>query len=233
MIFDQARAKLNYNRAKIERNTKQRDMKKEIGAELRGVVTNLEHARETLFECSHKHVTLDEDEWHVAESLFRLAKSADMLRRQVISILNGTPPSTAMMDTSTSEKSFVQKEKPATHKPSKKRKEDYPKYLVRNESLVKIGLGRDRRTEYEQVVPKSEFDKILDRLNALIDTEEFTAEDVQQELECPMYQTYIVLALLREMELLELPRRGVYSFPSAETFTSNAHSIWSQLQQAQ
>ncbi len=209
-------------------------MKKELNAKLNGVISDLERTRETLFECSHQHVALDENsEWHTAESLFRLAKSADILRRQVISILNGTPPLSMATDTFTSEKRLTSNEKKTTHKSSKKRKEDYPKYLVRNDSLMKIGLGRDRRTEYEQVVPKSEFDKIIARLNAITDNSEFTAEDVQQELECPMYQTYIVLALLRQMELIELPRRGVYRFRSADTFTANAHSIWNQLQQAQ
>jgi hypothetical protein len=209
-------------------------MKQNINLKLVSVAKSLESVRETLLECSHKYISTTEDnEWDAAESLFTLAKSADGLRRQVISVLNGAQPSNMMASIPTSERELGARQKVMTPKPSKKRKEDYPKYSVRSDSLLKIGLGRDRKTEYEQIVPKLEFNKIIDRLSSMAGSyDEFTYEDVQQELECPMYQTYIVLSLLRQMELLDLPRRGIYRFHSADTFVSTAPSIWSQIQQA-
>jgi hypothetical protein len=128
------------------------------------------------------------------------------------------------------EKSADASDAKATAKPVKKRKEDYPKFSIRSDALIKTGLGRDKRTEYEQIVPKSEYEKIITRLSSMTSShKEFTAEDVQEGLEAPMYQTYTVLALLRQIGLLDLPRRGLYSFHSPKTFPTDVKTVWSQI----
>jgi hypothetical protein len=59
--------------------------------------------------------------------------------------------------------------------------------------------------------------------------EEFIAEDVQEGLEMPMYQTYTVLSVLRQVGLLDLLRRGLYSFHSPKTFPTDVKAVWSQI----
>jgi hypothetical protein len=193
----------------------------------------LEELREELFECSRDCVKDEEQgEWHTAERLFDLAKRADAFRREVRSIVNGAT-SPVVVARSTEKNPRTEATPTPAQKPSRKRQEDYPKYSVRSNALIKVGLGRDRRSEYEQVVPRAEFDKIIARLGAMSGSgKEFTAEEVQSGLDCPVYQTYIVLSLLRQFELLDVPRRGAYKFRSPQTFTAAANEIWMRLQTA-
>ncbi len=98
--------------------------------------------------------------------------------------------------------------------------------------MIKTGLGRDEKTEYEHIVPRSEFEKVIAKVAELASSrKEFTAEVVQEDLDCPMYQTYMVLALLRQMNLLEMPRRGSYQAP-ANGFPSSPDAIWDQVKHA-
>jgi len=160
--------------------------------------------------------------WRQAESLLGLAKSADFLR-QSIGAISVAPQKVVPLQATTTPEALASTR-------AHKIKGDYPKYGVRGDDLVKIGLGRDHRTEYEHVVPKAEFDKILQRIAGLAGVKKwFRAEYVQQGLECPSYQTYIVLAMLRDKGHILSERRGQYSFKSAKTFATNTSSIWNEL----
>lgn len=194
------------------------------------VVKALDEIREALFDCSREFAKADSDnEWQTAEALFNLAKSADLLRRQITALTNNSPTSSKSSERVTENFEGASQGK-ANVKPSKKKKEDYPKFSIRNDALVKIGLGRDKRTEYEQTVPKSEYEKIVARLASMTTShEEFIAEDVQEGLEMPMYQTYTVISVLRQVGLLDLLRRGLYSFHSPKTFSADVKAVWSQI----
>ena len=167
--------------------------------------------------------------WRQAESLLGLAKSADVLR-QSIGAISGAPTDNrkvAPLQATATTESFAS---PRAHKD----KVDYPKYSVRGDELVKIGLGRDHRTEYEHVVPKTEFDRIVHRIAGLAGVKKwFRAVYVQEGLKCPSYQTYIVLAMLRDKGHILSERRGQYSFKSAKTFASDASGVWNELSAAQ
>jgi hypothetical protein len=191
----------------------------------------LERVRDDLFECSRECMRDEgELEWHNAEQLFDLAKRAAAFRHDILTILNGTTRSDAEP---LSRRATAEYKKSVQQKPPKKRKSDYPKYSVRGDVLIKVGLGRDRRSEYEQTVPKAEFDKIIARLRSISGSrKEFSAEEAQSALDCPVYQTYIVLLLLRQSQLLDMPRRGVYKFRSPQTFTADATAAWVRLQAA-
>src|SRR5260370_26638133 len=204
-----------------------------LNQQLSKIARTLNDVRETLFECSRESVKGEDNEWPKAEELFGLAKSVDSLRRQTLSLMNGAPVSEAMPLNKLEETHAATPPKGrVSAKAGKKNKEDYPHYKVRGRSLIKTGLGRDEKTEYEHIVPRSEFEKIIARVATLASSrKEFTAEALQDDLDCPMYQTYLVLALLRQMNLLEMPRRGSYQAP-ANGFPSSPDTIWDQVQHA-
>lgn len=198
-----------------------------VNQQLLKVARTLNEVRETLFECSRESVKGEDNEWHKAEALFGLAKSVDGLRRQALSLMNGLPTSESILRASASAISPLKAK--VTAKPGKKNNKDYPHYKVRGRSLIKTGLGRDKKTEYEHLIPRSEFEKVVAKIAALASSrKEFTAEAVQENLDCPMYQTYMVLALLRQMNLLETPRRGTYQAP-ANGFPPSSDAIWDKI----
>jgi len=165
--------------------------------------------------------------WRQAESLLGLAKNADVLRQSIGAISVAPADNEKVVPLQASATTPVI----ATNRVHKV---DYPKYSVRGDDLVKIGLGRDHRTEYEHVVPKAEFDKILQRIAGLAGVKKwFKAVYVQEGLKCPSYQTYIVLAMLRDKGHILSERRGQYSFKSAKTFASDASTLWNELSAAQ
>jgi len=207
-------------------------MQKEVLSRLSKLVSKLESTRDELFDCSREFVVEGSNgRWHLAEELFSLAKSADEIRAHLASMLSASPLEFA----GGSGASPVELVHPPTAptKAPRKRKEDYPRFVVRNDSLIKVGLGRDRRTEYEHLVPKREYDKVVARLINISETsKEFTTEHVQAALDCPLYQTYTVLSLLKETELLTLPRRGHYSFASKKTFKFDVAAVWAKFEKA-
>jgi len=164
------------------------------------------------------------DMWGKAESLLGLAKNADALRES-ISAISGTSVDNGKLISL----NLVPSQSPPNSRP-RKNKDDFPKYAVRGDSLIKTGLGRDRRTEYEHIVSQSDFNKILQRLASLVGVKtRFTAEIIQDGLDCPIYQTYIVLAVLRERGFIVSERRGQYAFKSAKTFISDVSVLWNEL----
>jgi hypothetical protein len=200
-----------------------------VSEQLPKVIDKLAEITEMLFDCSRESATSESNEWHAAETLFNLAKSADSLRRQAASLMNGSSPTRSSGGSS---KESVAKGVPGSARIPKKRKDDYPKYRVKGSLMIKTGLGRDRKSEYEHIVPKAEFERILDSVSVLVSSNrEFNAEDVHQTLDCPMYQTYAVLALLRHLELLDMPRRGSY-LGSVENPPFDATSVWNMINHA-
>jgi hypothetical protein len=188
----------------------------------------LEEVRDMLFECSRQCVNGGGGEWQTAEALFALAKNADFLRQQVTRVTDVEP---APLDQRMEAKLQAGGE-PEVVKPSRKRKADYPKFVLRSDCLLKIGLSRDKRTEYEHEVPRPEFDKIIARLvNLAPANKEITVEEIQADLDCPSYQTYVVIAVLLQMGLLTSPWRGAYKIRNARQFASEARGVWSRLPQ--
>ncbi len=202
---------------------------------MRRIVKRLEEIRETVFDASRECVKSGNGgEWQMAETLFNFAKSVDALRQQATYLADGTSstPTSEVTHRSASAGRHNPQDKDSQHLP-RKCKGDYPKYLIRSGCLVKVGLSRDKRTEYEHEVPKSEFDKIVARLSTLATpNKEITVEQVQTGLDCPSYQTYIVIAVLLQMSVLSSPWRGAYKFAAADKFAADASAMWTRLPHA-
>jgi hypothetical protein len=198
---------------------------------LKEASTSLDQVKVALFDASRECVKTEAgNEWDVAKTLFSLAENADSLNRQIKSLVNGSETKAVVTEVEPRINAAQFREE-ASERVPRKRKEDYPKYEVRGDRLVKIGLGRDKRTEYEHEIAKGEFDKILARLTSIAASQkQFTVDQVQEGLDCPVYQTYALIAVLAKMGLLTNPRRGTYRFTTPGTFSSAASTVWERLQ---
>lgn len=189
-----------------------------------------------LFSCSHELARSGGANWDKAEALFQLAKGADLLRDSVVSLLsNEDAPQPerqvlASNTRATPKNSARSRKLIETGKTARKKKLEYPKYCVRGDLLVKTGLSRDARNEYDHFVPKKEFDAIASILAEFSASKKhFAVEEVQARLDCPGYQIYTVLSLLKAREIVLVPRRGLYSFRAAKAFRAEAANLWEAL----
>jgi len=187
-----------------------------------------EELRDQLLAASQESAKSQQRDWVRAEHFFSASKRVDELRRTVLH--SGTEPDdpTAGRVTADESESSAQARDRAGRRKSKK---DYPKYAVQSNALIKTGLSRDRRTEYEHAVPKAEFDAIIARLGELAGRRHFGADDVIEKVPGPSYQVYIVLSLLKERGVLTVPHRGMYAFARPKRFTPESESIWNSLTQ--
>jgi hypothetical protein len=170
-----------------------------------------------LVSCSYRLARTGGANWDRAEELFRLARGAARLHDDVVGLLSNeyepreetNLPGNARVSPKTS----VKNQRPTETGKLVRKKDGYPKYCVRGDLLIKTGLSRDGRKQYEHSVPKKEFDSIISILAEFsASRKEFTVEEVQARLDCPGYQIYTVLALLKARGILRVPRRGLYGF---------------------
>ena len=187
--------------------------------------------RDELLAASHEFAKSENHDWAKAERFFAASKKVDELCRSVLAPITDEP--TEQVTLSRTDVNGAERSDSANYKFRKKSKKDYPKYTVRSDALIKIGLSRDRRTEYEHTVPRSEFDTVMHRLGELAGRKHFSADDVIDKVPCPSYQAYIVISLLKERGLLAVPRRGVYAFTQPKNFLNEAENIWDSLEQHQ
>jgi hypothetical protein len=184
--------------------------------------------RDELLAASHEFAKSENRDWARAEVLFAASKKVDELCKSVL-----TPPESEEIGQVSVTHSRANGA-PALHSPDrgsrKRSKKDYPKYVMRSDSLIKIGLSRDRRTEYEHTVPHSEFEAVIERLAELAGRKHFSADDVIEKVPSPSYQVYIVLSLLKKYGLLTVPRRGMYAFGRTKNFVNETKSIWQALE---
>ncbi len=210
-------------------------MSREATAAVRDALDDLSDAehlfeklRDLLLGLSHRYAKSDQREWDKAEHLFALSRKVDQLRREMhyeLAVTDGA----LSKKTSNSDDGRGAKESRERPKGARKSRSAYPKYSLRLDVLIKTGLSRDRRTEYEHAVPKSEFDEIVARLDELTSRKTFVVEDVLKTAKCPSYQVYLVIAFLKERGILVAPRRGLYAFRRPKEFTADTKTNWDSL----
>jgi len=178
--------------------------------------------RDRLLSLSQRFAKTEDLSWEKAERFFTLSKKVDQLREQMSMGLSETK-GTSETQVNDARDAEVMSSVAVMRRKSKK---DYPKYTVRSDVLIKTGLSRDRRTEYEHAIPKPEFEAVVGRLADLSGRKHFSAEGVLGKVPCPSYQAYLVISLLNERGLLTVPRRGLYTIRHAKQFTTEAQSVW-------
>jgi len=128
--------------------------------------------------------------------------------------------------------------RPRAHKRKRGRrapKADYPKFLVRNGVLVRLGWSKRKKTEYAHKVPRAAFDSIVEVCAGLAKSGPgpFPGEEVirlanaQGHDPIPTYQVYVVIGLLRQEECIEQVGREGYKFPPS--LVEHAQSVWKKV----
>lgn len=139
-----------------------------------------------------------------------------------------------------SSRSVEEKEGPVSRKEQKKvsrrsKPEGLPRIEIRNGSLFRIGWSRKQRCEYEHKVPRESFEAIVNTMAGLskVGNGPFTAETIIEKLNnstgdmMPAYQVYVVLAALREWNLItQVGREGYNIDPD---IGEKAQNKWTKL----
>jgi hypothetical protein len=183
--------------------------------------------RDELLAASQKLAKSESHDWTRAERLFTASKEVDELCRTVLT------PAIGAHNILRIDENGGPVSAPPDRASRSRSKKDYPKYAVRSGALTKVGLTRDRRTEYEHTVPQAAFDAVTQRLAKLAGRKHFNADDIINKVPCPSYQAYIVISLFRERGLLAVPRRGMYAFRRSKNFLDEARAVWNSLEQNQ
>ena len=110
----------------------------------------------------------------------------------------------------------------------------YPKFERTNDRLVKIGWSKKDRSEYEHKVPYDVVDVVLAALSAkLIEVEYLKMDDLiplddKLGQEIPSYQTYLVVAWLRDIGVVEKQGNDGYHFADMKRTALDLESLWQQ-----
>jgi len=168
-----------------------------------------EDLRERLFSVSQEAMREGNSDWGLIEGLFSIIKQAELLRRDIDS-LRGADGARISNDSAFKRDAHVRVSK-----------EGYPKYSLRDGSVVRTGIGQDG-SEYEHIVKRKDFDKIIDVLNQFAKSDGFSVDQVLKGLDLPSYLTYLVVSLLKErLGELESPKRGRYRFRKGKPLNPN------------
>jgi hypothetical protein len=183
--------------------------------------------RNGLLEAAQEYAKSEQPDWARAEHFFSASRRVDALCRSVLTDGTSEPEEDGRTFAEKPELTRSQKPPASTRRKSRS---DYPKWSVRSDALIKLGLSRNRKTEYEHVVPRKEFDAIVSQLAANAGRRHFTAEEVIDQVSAPSYQVYIILSFLKKHRILTVPRRGTYAFGRTKNFVNEAESIWRSLE---
>jgi len=117
-------------------------------------------------------------------------------------------------------------------------KAGYPKFLVRNGTLVRLGWSKRKKTEYAHKVPRVAFDCVVEVCAGLARSSRgpFPAEEVIRLANAhgqdpiPAYQVYVVIGLLRQEGCIEQVGREGYKFSPG--LVEHAQSAWEKAAEA-
>ena len=124
---------------------------------------------------------------------------------------------------------------PDTSKSKRKRTakvSGYPRFEVRENSLIRYGWSKKEKREYSHKVPKEAFDHILEVMSELgaTDPGPHMAEAIIERANggvdepIPNYQVYAILGFLKNEDNIEQRGREGYLVPS--DFRKKAHASW-------
>ena len=120
-----------------------------------------------------------------------------------------------------------------TRKRSGRSAGEYPKFFTRNGALCKVGWSKKAKSEYVHKVPKDAFDRTVTAITSLSTSSKnpFTAEQLVEQTErdgeeVPGYQVYVILALLREKQVLHREGREGYRPISPNDLPARSCAVW-------
>ena len=162
-------------------------------------------------------------------------RSVDIARAAAVNIKNirtqiSNPASKAEIRPA---KSGTRIEKKALTK--KRKKSDYPKFKVKNETLIRIGWSRKQRREYTHKAQRFVFEQTVKAMTALSQSGAgpFLAENILEQANSneseaiPSYQIYVVIGLLKQTNCIKQVGRDGYIIP--QDLVKKAEEKWVEL----
>jgi len=133
-----------------------------------------------------------------------------------------------------------QRSNTSPHVTSKRKgqKSAYPKFEVRNGTLIRVGWSKKNRREYTHKAPKTVFEQTIKAMASIGQTRNgaVMAEQIIEQLEStssehiPSYQVYTVLGLLRDRDCIQ--KIGNEGYRWSEGLEDSARKIWAQYEEA-
>ena len=133
-----------------------------------------------------------------------------------------------------------QSPQPSTRHTGKRRspKSAYPRFEVRNGTLIRIGWSKKNRREYTHKAPKTVFDQTIKAMaflsqmgNGSVMAEQIIERVTSHSSEhVPSYQIYTVLGFLHDRDCIQKVGREGFRWP--EQLEVNARKVWAQYEGA-
>ena len=121
-------------------------------------------------------------------------------------------------------------------KKSVKRKGSYPRFTRSDDTIIKTSWSKKAKAEYEHRAPREVLELLLKQFKTIggtrrpVTTEELFPLADQSGNPVPSYQSYLVLALLKQLELVEAHGRKGYTVQIGTKAPGDvASSVWKQL----
>lgn len=117
-----------------------------------------------------------------------------------------------------------------------KRKGSYPHFARSEDTIIKTSWSKKANGEYEHRAPREVLELLLQQFKAVgatrrpVTTDELFPLEDQSGTPVPSYQSYLVLALLKQLELVQAHgRKGYTAQIGAKAPGDIANSVWKQL----
>lgn len=164
------------------------------------------------------------------QAVQRIGALAERLGRLKLE-LGGCEPIAPM---STKRSPSVAHELPREPTGPRNRRRPYPRFDRKNGVLRKIGWSKKSKAEYEHRVPREAFQRTIEALEELSKSTAkiFTVDDIVPHIHgeaVPIYQIYVVLALLRERDFLKRQGRDGYVVSNRSEFKARSQVLWDEL----
>lgn len=120
-------------------------------------------------------------------------------------------------------------QKQATPKPT------YPRFLRQGDHLVRIAWSKKEKAEYIHKTPRAVMQATVEALAAagrdgrIFSTKDFVPLHDSEGTEVPSYQVYVVIALLKQLAMIDQHGRQGYSIPKLTEFKDAVDAVWRKL----
>lgn len=123
---------------------------------------------------------------------------------------------------------------PAVHRSAASRPA-YPRFIRQGDQLVRIAWSKKEKAEYIHKTPRAVVQATVEALAAagrdgrIFSTKDFIPLQDREGTEVPSYQVYVVIALLKQLAMIDQHGRQGYSIPKLSEFKDAVEAVWRKL----
>ncbi len=172
---------------------------------------------------------LREEDFERVQKIMEAAKALKVLRDRFANLVGGEPSTKERRAERISQTNEETSQKTVITSEPEGQTNDYPKFFVRDDALIRRGLRSDKTTTYEQRLSRTNFDQVIEVLRSVLAAKtEFHPSEVVSKANTPQYHIYMTLHVLENAGFLDLIRRGLYRFLRT-TESSWADGVWGDI----